>query len=461
MIKDYQTIAAISTPPGEGGIGIIRISGSQALAIAFKVLQIPGLRGKTPKVRRVYHGYVVDQSKKEKVDEVIFFYFKNPNSYTGEDVAEIQTHGGIAVLRKTLELILAAGAVLAEAGEFTKRAFLNGRLDLTQAEAVMDLIQANSEEGAKQAMLQLDGALGRFVRKTLSRILNLIASIEVSLDFPEDYDPLDREALLAVLAEVEAELRELLSTFKQGNLVRQGLKTVIVGRPNVGKSTLLNSLLGEDRAIVTSTAGTTRDVLEEYYNLEGITLRLVDTAGLRQSQDEIEMMGIARTRSAIDTADLILWVVDAEEDLQDEDRELASLIKDKPYIPVINKTDLRHGQKIAADLKYLDLNREPVMIAAAPGQGLDDLRQAISQLVFAGKALAKNTPILTKTRHQQSVSQAMEQIAACQQAVAAYLPEDCYVIHLKDAYEALASLVGEGSYDEIIENIFAQFCVGK
>lgn len=460
MNKDHKTIAAISTPPGEGGIGIIRMSGSDGLKIALSILKIPGLKGK-PQPRRVYHGYVVDPQEQEKIDEVIFFYFTEPKSYTGEDVIEIQTHGGIAVLERVLQLILALGAHVAEAGEFTKRAFLNGRLDLTQAEAVMDLIQADSRESARQAMKQLDGLLGRFVRKNLNRILHIISAIEVSLDFPEDYDPLNREALAYELSDMQKELFDLAESFRQGVIIRQGLKTVIVGRPNVGKSTLLNSLLGQERAIVTAKAGTTRDVLEEQYNLDGIALRLVDTAGLHESEDEIEQLGMARTHSAMETADLILWVLDAEEDLKQEDYELAALIRGKPYIPVINKTDLNQGEALLDSLKELNLNNQPIMIAAAPGQGLEDLRQAMRKLVFSGQVKAKNTPMLTKLWHQDRVRQALKEIEACEQAVSLFLPEDCYVIHLRDAYSALASLIGEGSPEEIIQNIFAQFCVGK
>ncbi len=461
MWTSIETIAAISTPPGEGGIGIIRISGAQALPTAMKILRIPGLKNQTMKPRVVYHGYVMDPVAFKKVDEVICFYFQAPHSYTGEDIVEIQTHGGIVVLQNVLTMLLDQGVTAAEAGEFTKRAFLNGRLDLTQAEAVMDLIQANSSAGAAQAMNQLDGLLGRFIRKAITRILHLIASIEVSLDFPEDYDALDSDAMLQVLDDLMAQLQELADTAQQGRIIRQGLKVVIAGRPNVGKSSLLNSLLGEDRAIVTARAGTTRDVLEERLQLEGIVVRLIDTAGLHESEDEIEQLGMARTRAAIESADLVLWVMDANEVLQPEDYELAEMIRKRSMIPVMNKTDLSDGRELAESLHRLGIPHKPVFIAAAQGQGLGDLREAIRQEVFSGKAVANNQPVLTKLWHQEKVAKAMEQLLLCKTAVESHWPEDCYVIHLRDAYLALASIVGETASEDIIQTIFEQFCVGK
>ena len=461
MWNQAETVAAISTPPGEGGIGIIRISGPEALQKAQIILSLPGLKEKQMKPRKVYHGYVVDSKQNQKVDEVICFYFKAPYSYTGEDVVEIQTHGGILVLQKVIQLLYEQGVSSAEAGEFTKRAFLNGRLDLTQAEAVMDLIQADSSAGAAQAMEQLDGLLGRFLRKAIQRILNLIASVEVSLDFPEDYDSLDHDVMQRVLEELIIQLEELAETAQQGRLIRQGIKVVIAGRPNVGKSSLLNSLLGEDRAIVTARAGTTRDVLEERLSLDGIVLRLVDTAGLHESEDEIEQLGMARTRTAIDSADLVLWVVDANETLQTEDLELLELIKKKPMIPVINKTDVSDGITLIESLSKLGVSQPPVLIAAAPGQGLHLLREAMRQAVFSGKAFSKNQPVLTRIWHKEKVTKAIEQLQACKEAIRMQWPEDCYVIHLKEAYQALASILGEVASEEIIRTIFEQFCVGK
>ena len=456
-----ETVAAISTPPGEGGIGIIRISGAEALHRVQPILSLTGLKKQPMKPRMVYHGFVIDPKQNRKIDEVICFYFIAPHSYTGEDVVEIQTHGGMVVLQKVLQLLFEQGIAVAEAGEFTKRAFLNGRLDLTQAEAVMDLIQADSSAGAAQAMDQLDGLLGRFLKKVIQRILSLIAAVEVSLDFPEDYESLDHEAMQMVLEELLTQLEELIETAQQGRLVRQGLKVVIAGRPNVGKSSLLNSLLGEDRAIVTARAGTTRDVLEERLSLDGIVIRLVDTAGLHESEDEIEQLGMARTRSAINSADLILWVMDANETLQQEDYELAELIQKRPMIPVINKTDVSDGSNLLNALIQLGIQQTPVLIAAAPGQGLHLLRDAMRKAVFSGKVFGRNQPVLTRLWHQEKVSIAVAQLRACKEAIVQRWPEDCYVIHLKEAYQALASILGEVASEEIIRTIFEQFCVGK
>jgi len=461
MWNQSETVAAISTPPGEGGIGIIRISGPEALQRAQKILSLPGLKGQPIKPRQVYHGFVVDYKQNRKIDEVICFYFEAPHSYTGEEVVEIQTHGGIVVLQKVIQLLYEQGVTAAEAGEFTKRAFLNGRLDLTQAEAVMDLIQADSSAGAAQAMNQLDGLLGRFLNRIIQRILNLIAAVEVSLDFPEDYDSLDHDAMQNVLDELLLQLEELAETAQQGRLVRQGLKVVIAGRPNVGKSSLLNSLLGEDRAIVTAKAGTTRDVLEERLSLDGVVIRLVDTAGLHESEDEIEQLGMARTRSAIDSADLVLWVMDANETLQQEDYELAELIQKRPMIPVINKTDVSNGMNLMEALLKMGIQQKPVLIAAVPGQGLHHLREAMREAVFSGKVFGKNQPMLTRIWHQEKVGMAIGQLRACKEAITSQWPEDCYVIHLKEAYQALASIIGEVASDEIIRTIFEQFCVGK
>ena len=461
MWTSGDTIAAISTPPGEGGIGIVRLSGDHAEEIARKVLLLPGCRTGKMQPRQVYYGSVIEPLSGRCIDEVISFYFAAPHSYTGEDVVEIQTHGGIVVVQRVLQLLLQSGALLATAGEFTKRAFLSGRLDLTQAEAVRDLIQADGAAGAAQAMAQLSGLLGRRIGQLTREFLHLIAVIEVSIDFPDDYEPLDCQEFDQNLAALASDLQQLLVTADQGRILRQGLKVVIVGRPNVGKSSLLNSLLGEDRAIVTAIAGTTRDVLEERFSLDGIVMRLVDTAGLHESADEIEQLGMVRTRAAIDTADLVLWVLDAKEALQAEDRELAVLVKNRPLLLVINKTDLADGGNLRQELRQLGFEQKPIAIAAALGEGLEDLLDAIRQRVLTGRVTAGNEPILTNLRHKDAVEQALRQVEACQQAVAVGLPEDCYVIHLRSAYEALAAISGELVSEDIIDTIFSQFCVGK
>lgn len=461
MLTSGDTIAAISTPPGEGGIGIVRLSGDHAQEIARKVLSLPGCKTGNMQPRQVYYGYIKDPVSGRCVDEVISFYFAAPHSYTGEDVVEIQTHGGIVVVQRVLQLLLQSGAVMATAGEFTKRAFLSGRLDLTQAEAVRDLIQADGIAGAAQAMEQLGGLLGRRISQLTRKFLHLIAVIEVSIDFPDDYGPLDCRELDQSLTQMANELQHLLVTADQGRMVRQGLKVVIVGRPNVGKSSLLNSLLGEDRAIVTAIAGTTRDVLEERFSLDGIVMRLVDTAGLHESVDEIEQLGMIRTRSAIETADLVLWVLDAKEALQEEDKELAGLVQNKPLLLVFNKTDLADGMDLQKELLQLGFDQKPIFVAAALGEGLEGLQDAIRQQVLAGKVVAGNEPVLTSLRHKDAVEQALRQVEACKQAVAVGLPEDCYVIHLRSAYEALAAISGELVSEDIIDTIFSQFCVGK
>ena len=460
MLALDDTIAAISTPIGEGGIGIVRLSGPEAKDILHKVFlpagKQPGeLHGFAFESHRFYYGHVVDVDASTVVDEVLAVLMCAPRTYTRQDVAEIHCHGGIVPLRRTLELVLRCGARLAQPGEFTLRAFVNGRIDLAQAEAVLDVVRAKTEVSLRIAMQQLDGRISDQVRKIRSRLVDGLAYLEASLDFPEDeIPPLD---LRSLLEEAKAQVEALLAQADQGLVYRQGVRTAITGRPNVGKSSLLNALLRTSRAIVTPIPGTTRDTLEETVNLRGIPLCLVDTAGITDSTDLIERLGIERSHQALQQADLVLLIIDGSEPLQAEDFEIADLVRNRSVVVVVNKSDL----PAVADAGTILTDVPHVHLSALTGEGLNLLEEAIVETIFSGQVQTSDVPVISNPRHCEILRRARAQIAAAESSYHAHGAADWVAIDLTAAVSALGEITGETVSDDVLETIFSSFCIGK
>lgn len=457
---EETTIAAIATAPGEGGIGIVRISGRDAAAVADRVFRRKrGGSFRDAEPWRLYYGHVVQDGA--VIDEGLAVYMKGPRSYTGEDVVEIQIHGSMEALRQTLALALAAGAVLAERGEFTKRAFLNGRLDLSQAEAVMDVITARGSAALTQAESHLAGALSRYVRAVRERLKDLITRLEVTIDYPEeDLEDLTREEIRQGLADIEGPMAALLARSERGRIIREGLRTAIVGRPNAGKSSLLNALLQEDRAIVTDIPGTTRDTIEESIRIGGVPLVLMDTAGLRRTESQVERMGIERARRSMERADLILAVLDGSRPMEAEDTELLTFIRDRQALVILNKSDL--PQVITPESVAALAGSVPVIpLSAKCGQGIDGLEEALRTLTAGQDADAGRELFLTNLRHVELVRRALEAVRRAREADGAALPADCIVVDLTESWHLLGEITGDAVDDELISSIFSRFCVGK
>lgn len=460
---EFDTIAAISTPPGEGAISIVRMSGEDSLKIAQKIYRGKDL-AKVPS-HTINYGHIVDPKTKRKVDEVMVSVLRAPKTYTREDMVEINTHGGIVPTNDVLQLLLQNGARLAEPGEFTKRAFLHGRIDLTQAESVMDLIRAKTDRSMKVALDQLDGNLAHLIRNLRQDILDALAQVEVNIDYPEydDVETMTTKMLKEKAIEVKKSIQQLIETAKQGKILRDGLATAIVGRPNVGKSSLLNHLLHEDKAIVTDVAGTTRDVIEEYVNVRGVPLKLIDTAGIRETEDKVEKIGVERSRKAIDKADLVLLLLNASEPLTAEDRELIKATNDKKRIVILNKTDLE--QKLDRDeLKQLmpDGNETIIPLSVLKNDGLDKLEEEISRLFFNnGIENSQNTVIVTNARHLALLNKAEQSLDAVLKGIEAGMPVDLCQIDMTAAWDDLGEITGDSYQDELLDQLFSQFCLGK
>ena len=459
-----DTIAAISTPLGEGGIGLVRLSGPQALEIGGRLFvpvhpPAPGQPELRPRV--LTYGHILDPATGETVDEVLAAYMPAPATYTRQDVVEINAHGGIVALRSILALCLRQGARLAEPGEFTARAFLLGRLDLAQAEAVLDLIQAKTEASLRAAVGQLSGRLSDQVQAVRAVLLEALAYLEVRIDFVDDEVP--EQDLEPVWRVAQDSLARLLAEADRGIIYRQGVRVAIVGRPNVGKSSLLNRLLRTSRAIVTDIPGTTRDTLEETLNLQGIPVLLVDTAGISDhSRDPIERLGIERSRAALAQADLALLVVDASTPVTDADRAIAGLLNGRPTLVVLNKVDLlgevaRHA--LASPLP--EVGARAVAISALTGEGLTELEEAIVEAVFSGQVVASAAPLVTNPRHKEALTRALEAVEAATTAHRSGVPEDLIAIDLTAAVNALGEITGQTASDDLLETIFGAFCVGK
>jgi tRNA modification GTPase len=450
-----DTIAAISTPVGEGGIGIVRLSGPQALAILEQVF-VPATNYTWPPVsHHLYYGHVADPTSGTKVDEVLAVWMRAPRTYTRQDVAEIHCHGGIVSLRQVMELALHCGARLAQPGEFTLRAFLNGRIDLAQAEAVLDMVQAKTNAGLRMALQQLEGGISRQVQHVRTNMIKALAHLEAELDFPEDEIPsLD---VASTLAEARAQIEALLQQANQGLVYRQGVRTAIVGRPNVGKSSLLNALLHTDRAIVTPIPGTTRDTLEETLNLRGIPLCLVDTAGITATTDPIETLGVERSRQALRQADLVLLVLDGSAPLQAQDMDIAASLGNRSVIVVVNKADL---PAVARDSELVPAARH-VRLSALTGAGLNLLQDAIVDTVFSGQVLTSDVPALSNPRHCDALRSALACVTAAEQSWVEHAEPDLVTIDLMAAANALGEITGETVGEDVLDTIFSDFCIGK
>ncbi|HBT48155.1 MAG TPA: tRNA uridine-5-carboxymethylaminomethyl(34) synthesis GTPase MnmE [Peptococcaceae bacterium] len=459
MIED--TIAAIATPPGEGGIGIIRISGPEALSIGrgiFRPRKGPPLG--TGESHRMRLGVAVDPKTGEILDEVLAVAMKGPRSYTAEDVVEIHCHGGPLACARVLQAVLRAGARLAEPGEFTRRAFLNGRLDLAQAEAIISIIRARSRMGLAAAVSQLQGGLSRRVRELREEITGVLAAVEASLDFPEEVEEVDsgdKERLEGV----REGIRELLATWEEGRLVSQGIKIALVGRPNVGKSSLLNSLLQEDRAIVSDIPGTTRDTISEAMQLGGFPCQLIDTAGMREAADGLERLGIARSRAAAAAADVVLLVIDLTAGVTGEDEELLAELGDKPLVVVANKADAVEAVD-EEGLRRFAGGRPLVVVSAKEAWGLEALSRAVRDLVLGGRVLrSTDEPLLLRERHREALEKAMVSLEEALRAWEEGLPLDVVSIDLRGAWEALGEITGETAREDLLDRIFSEFCLGK
>ena len=455
-----DTIAAISTAMSPSGIGIVRISGAGAVRTAGKIYRSPGGKKRLEDVpsHTIHYGYIYDGDL--MADEVLVMVMRGPRSYTGEDTVEINCHGGLLAVRRVLEAVLHAGARMAEPGEFTKRAFLNGRIDLSQAEAVMDVINAGSEYALDSSLSQLKGSVMRSVRKIREEILYEIAFIESALDDPEHISlegyP---ERLEEKTAQEKERIERLIRSFSEGKMIREGIRTVIVGKPNAGKSSLMNMLVGEEKAIVTDVAGTTRDVLEEQVMLEGISLRMMDTAGIRETSDLVEQIGVERARKYAREADLILYVVDASLPLDENDREILEIIRDRKTIVLLNKSDL--PQVISpGDLEQM--GTWPVLsISAGNRQGVEILEAQIRKMFFAGELEFNDQVYITNARHKNALEKARDSLEMVENSIAAGMPEDFFSIDLMDAYEALGTILGESVGEDLVNEIFSKFCTGK
>lgn len=467
-----DTIAAIATAVSDSGIGIIRISGSDALLVADKVYRSPKNQKKLSQAasHTIHYGYIYDED--ELIDEVMVAVMRSPHSYTTEDTVEINCHGGILVMNRILETVLHHGARLAQPGEFTKRAFLNGRIDLSKAEAVMDLIHSKNEFAMKASVNQLKGSVSAKVRSLREDILYEIAFIESALDDPEHISlegyP---DKLMAKTRGLSQELKKLIDSADNGKMLKDGIRTVILGKPNAGKSSLLNVLVGEDKAIVTSVAGTTRDVLEESIKLHGIGLNMIDTAGIRDTEDEVEKIGVEKARKYANQADLVIYVVDSSRELDENDEEIIELIRDKKVIVLLNKTDL---DPVVTEEQIKDKFREiyegeekhddslhVIRTSTKDNTGIDEFEKTIQDMFFAGRIAANDEIYITNQRHKEALVEAYDSLKMVQKSLEDEMPEDFYSIDLMSAYAALGRIIGEEVGEDLVNEIFSKFCMGK
>lgn len=455
-----DTIAAISTAVSASGIGIIRVSGTQAVEIADRVYRSrkTNWRLSDAPTHTIHYGHIYDGE--EMVDEVLVMLMRSPRTFTGEDTVEIDCHGGVYGMKRVLEAVLKQGARIAEPGEFTKRAFLNGRLDLSQAEAVMDVIQSKNQYALTNSLRQLKGSVKQKITEIRKKILYETAYIEASLDDPEhmSLDGFD-EKLRRVVEDQKAQMEQLLSTSRDGKMIQEGIQTVIVGKPNAGKSSLLNVLLGEERAIVTEIAGTTRDTLEEYIQMGGVTLKLVDTAGIRETSDVVESIGVDKALNQAEQADLILYVADASVPLDESDYQIIEMIKKKQAIILLNKSDL--PEKVEAEELARLTGKKVTAVSAREETGLEELKGLIESMFFQGELQLPEDIYITNLRHKELLEEALESLNQVLESLNAKMPEDFYSIDLMNAYEALGSILGESVDEDVVNEIFHKFCVGK
>jgi tRNA modification GTPase len=456
-----DTIAAIATAPGEAGIGIVRLSGSMAIDILNKVFK--GKRSKSVfdiPSRVVSYGHIVDE-KDNVIDEVLSIIMRMPNSYTKEDVVEIHCHGGIIPVRRIMELVLKSGAVMAEPGEFTKRAFLNGRIDLTQAEAVIDVITSKTETGLNAALNQLDGELSKELHSIMGDLLSILAHIEASIDFPEhDIEEVTQDNILNAAIKSFGNMKKLSDSFEEGKIIRDGLSTAIVGRPNVGKSSLLNIIIKENRAIVTDIPGTTRDIIEEYLNMGGVLVKLIDTAGIRETVDVVERIGVERTKSAIEEAEVIIFVIDASMPLTQEDHDILELIKSKKVIVAANKIDKGVHEDVS---KLVDIFRQENVLKMSVKQkiGIEEIEEKIKDLVYHGQASVSKNRMVTNIRHKDLLDKALDGVSRAIDGLNDGVPIDLLSVDIKEAWRRLGQITGDVVEEDIINEIFSKFCIGK
>ncbi|GAA0726629.1 tRNA uridine-5-carboxymethylaminomethyl(34) synthesis GTPase MnmE [Clostridium malenominatum] len=459
-MREFDTIAAVSTVLGEGGISIIRVSGKESLEVVNKIF-----RGKDKssaldmKPYTMKYGHIVEISSEEPLDEVLISFMKGPKSFTAEDTVEINCHGGVTPTKKILEEVVKAGARIAEPGEFTKRAFLNGRIDLSQAEAVIDIIRSKTELSMKSAVLQSGGRISREIDSLRNKLLQTIAHIEATVDYPEDdLEEVTADRVKEELEEILINIDKMLLTAEEGKILREGLNIIIVGKPNVGKSSLLNAILMEKRAIVTDVPGTTRDVIEEYINLDGVPIKIVDTAGIRETDDIVEKIGVEKSKEKIDEGDLIILMLDSSRELDSEDNEIIEYIKNKKYLVLLNKVDLKNefDKNLIKDIesKYI------IETSAMTGKGLDILKERIKEMFFGGEVKAGDV-IITNTRHKEALIRAKESLNAALNALEFTLAIDLASIDIRNAWIRLGEITGDTVEEDIIDKIFSEFCLGK
>ena len=462
MQTEFDTIAAISTAPGEGAIGIVRISGDLAISIASSIYQCGTKKLEEQKTHTIHYGHIVDPKSGEIYDEVMVSVLRAPKTFTREDIVEINCHGGIVAINRVLQLVLRMGARLAEPGEFTKRAFLNGRIDLSQAEAVMVLIRAKTDKSMQLAMRQLDGQLSHLIQNLRQEILNTLAQVEVNIDYPEydDVEEMTLQLLREKTQQVLQGIRALLNTASQGKILRDGLKTAIVGRPNVGKSSLLNVLLREEKAIVTDIAGTTRDTIEEYVNVRGVPLQLIDTAGIRETDDVVEKIGVERSRKALKEADFVLLLLNQSETLQEEDIRLLETTKGMKRIILFNKTDLP-SKLSKEDIAPYANEEEIVTTSMLNKEGIDQLEEKIAGYFFQGQMNERDATYLSNTRHIALLEKAEQALVEVQNGIEMEMPVDLIQIDFTRAWDLLGEITGDSVQDELLTQLFSQFCLGK
>ena len=459
-----ETIAAISTAMGNGGIGITRMSGKESFKILEKIfrnnkgekIDLNKIKGYT-----IQYGTIVDSKTEEKIDEVLVSFFKNPKSYTREDMCEINSHGGMVVEKQILEQCLKNGAILAEPGEFTKRAFLNGRIDLSQAESIMDLINSKTEKESKASINQLQGDLSNRINEIRHDLLDIMADIEASIDYPEyDIEEVTNSKALGVLENTKNKLESLKDTFRSGKILKEGIKTAIIGKPNAGKSSLLNKILKEERAIVSEIEGTTRDTIEEFITIKGIPLKIIDTAGIRKTSDKIEEIGVKKALDIAKDAELVLVILDNSKDLTEEDKEILKLAESKNSIILLNKVDLKENNlENSEELKKL--NKKIIKISAKNGNGIEELYNEIENMFQIKSLETDGEIIITNIRHKNQIEYAINNIDEAMNAVKSNLPIDIISISIKQTLEDLGKITGENVSEDIINEIFSKFCLGK
>ncbi len=459
-----ETIAAISTAIGNGGIGIIRMSGKESFKILEKIfknnkgekLDLNKIKGYT-----IQYGTIVDSETNEKIDEVLVSFFKNPRSYTREDMCEINSHGGMIVEKQILEQCLKNGAILAEPGEFTKRAFLNGRIDLSQAESIMDLINSKTEKESKASINQLQGDLSNRINEIRHDLLDIMADIEASIDYPEyDIEEVTNSKALGILNNTKNKLESLKDTFRSGKILKEGIKTAIIGRPNAGKSSLLNKILKEERAIVSEIEGTTRDTIEEFITIKGIPLKIIDTAGIRKTSDKIEEIGVKKALNIAKDAELVLVILDNSKDLTEEDKEILKLSESKNSIILLNKVDLKE-KKLEKSEELKKINKKIIKISAKNGSGIEELYNEIENMFQIKNLETDGEIIITNIRHKNQIEYAINNINEAIDAVKNNLPIDIISISIKQTLEDLGKITGENVSEDIINEIFSKFCLGK